>query len=433
MVGDRWRLARKDFSAAKSALATAVSGSLALAGCGGEGQPQSAASPVAGVPAVTSAPPQTVPATTAISSLNAPSAVELASIPSNFDVASELVPSWGNGAVAGSAAPDNVGAFRFICTPGQLVADDPIVYPGQPGKAHLHQFFGNLGANANSTYASLRTSGASTCNSPLNRSAYWMPAMMNGRGKVVRPDHINIYYKRRPASDPKCNLDMKVDWEKQWGVQGKCVDIPRGLRFVFGRDMIDPKSPTTGWPYFNCDGPGAVSGHFANIVDAAKGCPVGAQLGAVISAPECWDGKNLDSPDHRSHMAYPDWSWGYLKCPMEYPYVIPAFTMGAWYTTDADLDRSGTWAPGKPTWHLSSDAMPGMPAMTPGSSFHADWFGAWDDDVMKMWTDHCINKLLNCSGGDLGNGKQLKMFKEFSWRVDPRIVDLPPVTHQFPH
>jgi hypothetical protein len=130
--------------------------------------------------------------------------VELASIPSNFDVASELVPAWGNGAIPVSGAPDVVGAFRFICNPAHLAKDDPIVYPGQAGKSHLHQFFGNTAANANSTYESLRTTGQSTCNSPLNRSAYWMPAMMNGKGQVVRPDYISIYYKRRPASDPKC-------------------------------------------------------------------------------------------------------------------------------------------------------------------------------------------------------------------------------------
>jgi hypothetical protein len=77
-----------------------------------------------------------------------------------------------------------VGAFRFICNPAHLAKDDPIGYPGQPGKSHLHQFFGNTAANANSTYESLRTTGQSTCNSPLNRSAYWMPAMMNGKGQA---------------------------------------------------------------------------------------------------------------------------------------------------------------------------------------------------------------------------------------------------------
>jgi len=43
---------------------------------------------------------------------------------------------------------------------------------------------------------------------------------------------------------------------------------------------------------------------------------------------------------------------------------------------------------------------------------------------MKMWTDHCINKLLSCSGGDLGNGKQLKMFAGFSWTAKPHVVPL---------
>ena len=69
--------------------------------------------------------------------------------------------------------------------------------------------------------------------------------------------------------------------------------------------------------------------------------------------------------------------------------------------------------------------MPGMP-MKPGTSFHSDWFGAWDDDVMKIWTDNCINKLLNCSGGDLGNGQQMKMFKGFKWTANPHLAQPPP-------
>ena len=92
-------------------------------------------------------------------------------IASEFDIYSELT----SAPIPASAAPDVVGAFRFVCTAGQLLKDDPIVYPGQPGKSHLHQFYGNTGANASSTYSSLRKSGQSTCMSPLNRSAYWMP------------------------------------------------------------------------------------------------------------------------------------------------------------------------------------------------------------------------------------------------------------------
>lgn len=341
--------------------------------------------------------------------------IELPSIPSNFDIKSELVPSWGSGAIPPSAVPDVVGAFRFICNAGQVSFDDPIVYPGQPGKSHLHQFFGNTAADASSTYESLRTTGDSTCNSRLNRSAYWMPAMMNGRGQVVRPDFVSIYYKRRPANDPEC---------KRQGTA--CVGIPRGLRFIFGFDMLNCKSRRTGGGYFNCDGPTGIQGHYPSIVDAAKNCPIGNKLGAVISAPECWNGKDLDSPDHRSHVSYGSYGDdGVYRCPPSHPFIIPTFTLGAWFSVDETLDRSGKWNGTFDSWHLSSDNMPGMP-MKPGTSFHTDWFGAWDDDVMKIWMDNCVNKLLNCSGGDLGNGQQMKMFKGFRWIANPHLVDPPP-------
>jgi Domain of unknown function (DUF1996) len=390
-----------------------------LAACGGggsSGQTGGVSAPSVTIPvAPAPSPPPPVAAAPPAPAIPSPSLAGLAEIKSNFDIDTELVPSWGTGAIPVTAAPDTVGAFRFICTAGQLAKDDPIVYPGQAGRSHLHQFFGNTGANASSTYESLRTTGDSTCNNKLNRSAYWMPAMMNGKGKVVRPDHISIYYKRRPANDPVCQVEGTA-----------CVDLPRGLRFVFGHNMLDPKASPTGAAYFNCDGPTATSGHYPSIVSAAKNCPTGNKLGAVINAPNCWDGKNLDSSDHRSHVAYQSYGdWGYPKCPTTHPYVIPTFTMGVWYTTDDDLDRSGTWDGTRPTWHLSSDVMPGAPMMLPGSSFHADWFGAWDDSVMKMWSDNCINKLLNCSGADLGNGKQMKMFAGFSWEANPRLVDPP--------
>jgi hypothetical protein len=63
--------------------------------------------------------------------------------------------------------------------------------------------------------------------------------------------------------------------------------------------------------------------------------------------------------------------------------------------------------------------------MTPGSTLHADWFGAWDDAVMAMWTEHCIDKLLSCSGGDLGNGLQLRMDQGYSLKASPRLVPVP--------
>ncbi|MEG8039856.1 DUF1996 domain-containing protein [Sphingomonas sp. LR60] len=337
---------------------------------------------------------------------------QLDRIASNFDADKYLVPSWGSGEIASTGRPDVVGAFRFMCSPGQVRRDDPIVFPGQPGKSHLHQFFGNTAANAYSTYGSLRTKGDSTCNNMLNRSAYWIPAMLNGKGKVVRPDYVVIYYKRLPESSPDCQKMGKA-----------CVALPRGMRYIFGYNMSTGVAEHF---YFNCDGPTATPGHYADIVTAAKNCPVGNRIGAVVNGPNCWDGKNLNSADHRSHVGYADYGdTGVLKCPANLPYVIPAFTLGAWYEVDEDLDRSGEWSAGKSTWSLSSDTMPGMPVKRPGSTFHADWMGAWDDDTMKTWMDNCINKLLSCNGGDLGNGKQMRGDPNFDWVAHPRLIDVP--------
>lgn len=329
----------------------------------------------------------------------------LAPIASNFDVNSELVPAWGTGAIPPSAAPDVVGAFRFICSAGQLSYDDPIVYPNQPGKSHLHQWYGNLSANASSTYESLRTTGDSTCTSKLNRSAYWMPAMMNDKGQVIRPDYVAVYYKRRVKTDPLCSKIGKA-----------CVDLPNGMRFIFGFNMLNMSDKPTGGGYFNCDGTGAIPGHYKDLVTAQKNCPVTARIGAVIAAPECWDGKNLDSADHRSHVAYSAYiGQAYAQCPSTHPYVIPTFQLGAWYSQGASAEP----------WHLSSDVMPDGTVMTAGTTFHADYFEAWEPTVRQMWHDNCVNKLLNCSGGDLGNSRQMKMFAGFSWIANPRLVPVP--------
>jgi hypothetical protein len=313
---------------------------------------------------------------------------------------------------AQSGRPDTVGAFRFVCQPGQISYDDPIVYPGQPGKSHLHQWYGNTAANASSTYGSLRTTGDSTCVNILNRSAYWMPAMLDGKGHVVRPDYVTIYYKQFPAGSKECTTVAALG----------CTDLPRGLRMIFGYDMVSGK-PATGSGYFDCNGPTAKSGHYETITEAMQNCPPGEgnRLGGIINAPQCWDGKRLDSPNHRDHVGYAMWrnfkDRTAYACDEEHPYAIPGFTMGAWYSVEKGEDGSA--------WYLSSDDMPGMPRMKPGSSFHADWFGAWDDEIMATWMRNCIDKLLSCNSGDLGDGRGMKQTGEFSWKAIPRLVPIP--------
>jgi len=396
-------------------------GTVFLFGCGGGGSPSSSAGGSGGgivaAPAPTPSPttspepaPTATPAGSVVGTNTEDGYPQLNKIATNFSKAGLLSPSWGTGAIA-SPMPDgdNQGAFRFMCKPSHLAYDDPVVFPGQKGRSHLHMFFGNTLANGDSTYESLRTTGQSTCNNALNRSAYWIPALFNGRGQVIMPDAISIYYKRELPADKMCK-------------EGKgCIGLPRGLRYVFGRTMSGGSRDHS---YFSCDHPSA-PGSFDTLVDAAKACPIGAKIGAVVEAPSCWNGTELDSPDHRSHMAHMSrGADGALHCPSTHPYMIPRFTIGVWYTVDDTLDRSGNTSPTLRTWYFSSDRMEGMTPQTSGATFHADWFGAWDDDTMATWLANCIEKRLSCTGGDLGNGTQLAYSAEFN-ADRPRLVAVP--------
>src|SRR5919109_941291 len=62
------------------------------------------------------------------------------------------------------------------CNYSHSLSDDPIVFPGRPGAAHLHDFFGARSTDRSSTAAFLPT-GGTTCAMPADTSAYWMPAL----------------------------------------------------------------------------------------------------------------------------------------------------------------------------------------------------------------------------------------------------------------
>lgn len=281
------------------------------------------------------------------------------------------------------------GAFRFTCAAGHLSRNDPIVYPGQPGKSHLHQFFGNTGTDANSTYQSLRTTGGSTCtrstgDSP-QRSAYWMPAMLDGVGNVVKPDWMNTYYKQLPASDPECanTVVSLTDYVHPGAAIGRCIPIPNGIRFILGYDMTTMKggpadlnsrdSAAMGFDCMRKSDQYSYTGLKRTMADmVADGrCPVGAWLRAYLTFPSCWDGKSLDSPNHRDHIVFPPQS----RCPQSHPYKIPEVAISAFFTVDANF------LAGK--WRLASDEM--MPGAVPGSTLHMDYWEAWSPAIKAIW------------------------------------------------
>jgi Domain of unknown function (DUF1996) len=240
--------------------------------------------------------------------------------------------------------------------------DDPIVYPGKPGAAHLHTYFGNTEANAASTGASLLASGNSTCDGgTLNRTAYWLPSIMDANGQPVASIANMIYYKQ--------------------GYQGLTRDqivssLPNGLELVAG----DPKA--------TADAGDRRVVHWSCSTESWRGrkgfipeCPAGETMKAEINFPQCWDGKNLSSADHTSHMAYGVWQVG---CPATHPVGIPAIA----FNVQWEVPPGGTTG-----WRLSSDMYQGGAG---GYSLHADMIMAWDPTTSSTWLKNCVKDNADC-------------------------------------
>src|SRR5690349_3007618 len=83
---------------------------------------------------------------------------------------------------------------------------------------------------------------------------------------------------------------------------------PLALKMIAGDAMnsIDVRAANAwaGSPYtWKCVSPSL--GYAVAEGQQIPDCAVGTELWMVVVFPQCWDGVNLDSPDHKSHMAYP--------------------------------------------------------------------------------------------------------------------------------
>jgi hypothetical protein len=213
--------------------------------------------------------------------------------------------------------------------------------------------------------------------------------MFNESGRVVIPDTLSVYYKGNGISAEQIRAIR---------------DLPPGLRMIAGYDMARPGLGAK--HYWLCEQ--HPSPHHQSIPNCARG----ERVGVTLQFPQCWDGRR-DSPNHRSHMAYfvRDGHTGRLSCPSSHPTILPEFTLTVWWTSDGNASR----------WYLSSDRMAGMTHAN-GSTFHSDWFGAWDPTIQRRWRRECVNSMRNCVFGQLGDGSRLVGGYSYS---GPKVVNVP--------
>lgn len=259
-----------------------------------------------------------------------------------------------------SAIPQSQAVWSVKCRISHSAADDPIVFPGQSGRSHLHDFFGSVSTDADTTSRTLVSADSSCLNgmSEVDKASYWTPALLDGARPV------------RGAPD-----EHLID--SYYTVLGKNLPVrpmPFGLRMVAG-DSKATRPQSIRVTSFDCvrfPNGGEVTKRNAAIPT----CPGGSYLSARVMFPSCWDGRNLDSPDHKSHMAYPTRE----RCPVSHPVSLPVLSIRL------------RW---KPVRSVPSSRL----SLSSGGQFsmHADFWNAWSPSVMQWLVTNCLNATRNCA------------------------------------
>jgi Domain of unknown function (DUF1996) len=238
-----------------------------------------------------------------------------------------------------SRAAGVVRGFVVSCAFSHRARVDPIVMPGMVGMAHVHDFFGNSRTNQNSTPATLRSSGRSSCKATKDRTGYWAPTL-SLNGTRVHPVRMRVYY-RAGTKDPST-----------------IKPIPAGLVMIAGNAKATRRQPTSviSW------GCGRASRGRAFVPTCAS-----RSLVLHVYFPDCWNGRALDSPDHKRHLAYTHNG----ACPRGYPVALPKVTEDIQYPI-----RGGSGV----RYGFSGTSM----------TAHADFMNGWDQPTLRALVTRCV-------------------------------------------
>ncbi|MFG2875607.1 DUF1996 domain-containing protein [Streptomyces sp. NPDC048337] len=221
------------------------------------------------------------------------------------------------------AAGASTGSFSSRCgrnENGHSNPDNVIVAPGvSNGAHHMHDYVGNKSTDAFSTNDSLAAAGT-TCGNGDQSSYYWpVVRLRDGKaaqdakapgggldanvGTILRPKQVTITFKGSPV--------------------GKVTAMPRFLRIITGDAKAFINGTANANASWSCTG-----FEDRQLKDKYPICPKGSDVVRTFTFQSCWDGRNTDSANHRTHVAFPDRNG---RCPKGFkavPQLVQRITYG---------------------------------------------------------------------------------------------------------
>ncbi|KAK2763125.1 hypothetical protein FQN54_009761 [Arachnomyces sp. PD_36] len=285
--------------------------------------------------------------------------------------------------LAATAAPASA-FWRLPCMGDTGVARmDPLVNPGTiSDHAHIVHGGGNFGKS--STRDTLLQSDCTSCAVKQDKSSYWAPALYfvhdNGAAELVEEVGGMLVYYLLNGDGPKAfppGFRMLAGDKNQRNFTGPFPDPPLSSWSGDEISQFSLSQKALGFNCLNYDAPAEPSlyRHFLpekSFLD--QNCIDGVRFELMF--PSCWNGKDLDSEDHKSHVAYPSLVKDGM-CPEGFETRLVSLFYETIWNTYAFKDMPGKFvlANGDPT----------------GCGYHADFIEAWEDGVLESAVSQCTN------------------------------------------
>jgi hypothetical protein len=202
-----------------------------------------------------------------------------------------------SGEKVGEGGDFSGGSFRIECglSPHKN-SDNPIIAPGvRNGAQHTHDYAGNESTNFASDSDSLAQAGT-TCTNGDQHPFFW-PVLrdLTGTGPDVGADGGSLDGNVGSFLEPS-----EVDYTFHGHGSKATEAMPQNLVLSTGAAKAATANGEGANAKYSC------SGFEDRVTDQYPLCPQGSKLQRLFDFPSCWNGQDLDSEDHTSHLVFPD-------------------------------------------------------------------------------------------------------------------------------